>query len=142
MSRPSWDVYFLNLAKVISERSHDPHTKHGCLIVKDNRPLGFGYNGFPKGMDDESLPLTRPEKYPWMIHSEINALASCEHRPIGATAYITGPPCHNCLITMYQFGITKIVHGNLKAKMIDEEQERNKSIFLNQIQIEIIQYEF
>jgi len=71
MDRPSWDDYFLGIAKVVAQRSHDQHTKHGCVITDlEHRILGVGYNGFPKGMDDSKLPLTRPEKYNWIIFNE------------------------------------------------------------------------
>ena len=80
--RPSWTDYFLGLAKVASQRSHDIHTQHGCVITdRLNRILGVGYNGYPKNVDDDSLPTSRPEKYAWMIHAERNALANCIVRP-------------------------------------------------------------
>ena len=48
-TRPNWTDYFLGLAKVASQRSHDIHTQHGCVITdRNNRILGVGYNGFPK----------------------------------------------------------------------------------------------
>jgi len=54
--RPSWENYFLGLAKVVSQRSHDIHTQHGCVITdKSNRILGMGYNGFARGLDDSKL---------------------------------------------------------------------------------------
>ena len=63
MNRPDWNNYFLGIAKVVAQRSHDQHTKHGCVITDAvHRILGVGYNGFPKGMNDSKLPLTRPEK--------------------------------------------------------------------------------
>ena len=59
----------------MAQRSHDAQTQHGCVITDANhRIVGVGYNGFPRGLDDSSLPTTRPEKYHWMIHAEINAL--------------------------------------------------------------------
>ncbi len=68
--RPNWIDYFLGLAKVVSQRSHDVHTKHGCVIAdKNHRILGVGYNGFPHSLDDAQLPTNRPDKYFWIIHS-------------------------------------------------------------------------
>jgi dephospho-CoA kinase len=44
---PSWDEYFIEIAKVTAKRSKDPSTQTGCVIVdKNNRPISFGYNGF------------------------------------------------------------------------------------------------
>lgn len=44
---PTWDEYFIEIAKVTARRSKDPSTKTGCVIVDpNNRPVSFGYNGF------------------------------------------------------------------------------------------------
>lgn len=111
--RPSWTDYFLGLAKVASQRSHDIHTQHGCVIVdKNNRILGMGYNGFPKGLDDTQLPTSRPEKYAWMVHAERNALSNCVVRPDNATAYVTGQCCNDCIMALWQEGVTKVVMSN------------------------------
>ena len=74
MQRPTWTDYFLGLAKVISQRSHDIHTQHGCVITDSkNRILGVGYNGFPRGCSDDALPWARESndpletKYPVII---------------------------------------------------------------------------
>lgn len=108
-SRPNWTDYFLGLAKVISLRSHDVHTQHGCVITdKQNRILGVGYNGYPKGLDDSELPKARPDKYHWMIHSERNALSNCVVRPDGGTAYVTGQCCNDCIMALHQEGIDTV----------------------------------
>lgn len=132
MSRPSWTDYFLGLAKVVSQRSHDIHTQHGCVITdKNHRILGVGYNGFPKGLDDSKLPLTRPDKYFWMVHSEINSLANCVVRPDHGTAYVTGQCCNNCIISLYQEGIDTVYmindHG---TKLFDDEAKKRFDTFI------------
>ena len=52
-----WDIKFLKLAQHVSDWSKDPSTKVGAVVVdKDNRIVSIGYNGFPKGVqDDERL---------------------------------------------------------------------------------------
>lgn len=111
--RPTWDEYFLGLTFVIRKRSHDAETKHGCVIVDNNHHiLGTGYNGFPRGMNDSTLPNTRPAKYPWMIHSEINAISNCIIKPINAIAYISGIPCENCVIQLWQNGVETVKYIN------------------------------
>jgi len=108
--RPDWTNYFLGLAKVVSQRSHDIHTKHGCVITdQNNRILGVGYNGFPRGLDDSQLPVNRPDKYSWIIHAERNALSNCVIRPTSATAYVTGQCCNDCIMALWQEGIVKVV---------------------------------
>lgn len=126
MSRPTWTNYFLGLAKVASQRSHDIHTQHGCVITdRSNRILGVGYNGFPKGLDDKILPLTRPEKYSWMIHAERNALSNCVVRPDNGVAYVTGQCCNDCIMALWQEGVSHIImsdsHGTHK---FDENQKQ------------------
>ena len=140
MSRPDWTNYFLGLAKVISQRSHDIHTQHGCVITDSkNRILGVGYNGFPRGLVDKDLPTNRPEKYKWMIHAERNALSNCIVRPENGIAYVTGQCCNDCMISMWQEGITKIVmnddHGTI---LFDQEEQKRFDSFVQMSNIEII----
>lgn len=107
--RPIWTDYFLGLAKAISQRSHDIHTQHGCVITdQNNRILGVGYNGYPRGLDDDQLPKTRPDKYPWMVHSERNALSNCVVRPDNGIAYVTGQCCNDCIMALWQEGVQTV----------------------------------
>lgn len=140
MSRPSWEDYFMGLAVVVSQRSHDIHTKHGCIITDtNNHILGVGYNGFPKGMRDDTLPLTRPEKYQWMIHAEKNALSNCVIRPENSIAYVTGQSCNDCIMSLWQEGVKKVVmldgHGTY---LFDEMASKRFDLFVEQTGIEII----
>lgn len=130
--RPSWTNYFLGLAKVVSQRSHDIHTQHGCVITdQNNRILGVGYNGFPKGLNDKDLPTHRPDKYNWIVHSERNALSNCVIRPDNGTAYVTGQCCNDCIIALWQEGIKKVImiddHG---TKLFDEDAKKRFDTFI------------
>ena len=49
MNRPSWDEYFTKIVKVTSERSPCERLQVGCVLVKDNRIISQGYNGFLPG---------------------------------------------------------------------------------------------
>jgi len=117
-NRPDWTSYFLGLAKVVSQRSHDVDTQHGCIITDSSHNIiGTGYNGFARGGNrDDTLPLTRPEKYSWMLHSERNALANCVVRPTGGIAYVTGQCCNDCIQALWQHGIDTVymidAHGS------------------------------
>jgi dCMP deaminase len=131
--RPSWTNYFLGLAKVVSQRSHDVHTQHGCVITdRNNRILGVGYNGFPKGLDDTKLPTSRPEKYDWMVHSERNALSNCVIRPDNGIAYVTGQCCNDCIIALWQEGVNEVYmindHG---TKLFDVNAQKRFDTFIN-----------
>ncbi len=118
--RPTWDEYFMAMADVAATRSHDAQTKVGCIIVKDNRIIGTGYNGFPPGMPDDKLPNTRPEKYKWILHAEENALSHCTRSPRGGVSYTTGKPCLRCAKLMYAAGIKTFVCGNQHVHMMDD----------------------
>jgi dCMP deaminase len=143
ISRPSWQDYFLGLASLVSKRSHDAETQHGCVIVdNDNRIVGTGYNGYPRGMVDNTLPNKRPQKYPWMIHSEVNAVSNALHRPKGCIAYVTGEPCNNCVMHLWQNGVTKIIYANAHgSKLIDEKTRMRLKTFINQTGMEIVAVE-
>lgn len=127
MNRPTWTQYFLGLAKVVSLRSHDIQTQHGCVITDvNNRILGVGYNGFPKGLDDSQLPNTRPLKYPWMIHAERNALSNCVIRPDNGIAYVTGQCCNDCIMALWQEGIKKVYMQNSHGTHLFDEQNQER----------------
>ena len=137
--RPNWTDYFLGLAKVISKRSHDIHTQHGCVITDQNhRILGVGYNGYPKGLNDSLLPTSRPEKYSWMIHAERNALSNCVIRPDGGIAYVTGQSCNNCIMALHQEGIVTVYmidgHG---THLFDETEQKIFDTFVTMSGINI-----
>jgi len=137
--RPSWTNYFLGLAKVVSQRSHDIQTQHGCVITdRQNRILGVGYNGFARGLDDKLLPNTRPDKYPWMIHSERNALSNCVVRPENGIAYVTGQCCNDCIMALWQEGVTKVImsddHG---THLFDSEAQKRFDIFIKMTGMDI-----
>jgi dCMP deaminase len=143
MIRPSWVDYFLGLAKIVSLRSHDIHTKHGCVITdKQNRILGVGYNGFPRGLKDEQLPLTRPDKYFWMVHSEKNALSNCVVRPDGGTAYVTGQCCNECIVALWQEGVDTVYmiksHG---THLFDKNAQQRFNTFIEMSGIKIFYIE-
>jgi dCMP deaminase len=142
-TRPNWTDYFLGIAKIASLRSHDIHTKHGCVITdRSHRILGIGYNGFPKGMNDDTLPITRPEKYHWMIHAERNALSNCVIRPDNGIAYITGQSCNDCIMALWQEGISTVVMAkNHGTKLFDDQAKTRFDLFVEHTKIEIIQVE-
>jgi len=108
--RPKWDTYFLELAKTVATRSHDLETQVGVVIINpEKRILATGYNGFPAGADDAHLPKQRPEKYPFMIHAELNAIVSSPHDLRGCTLYSTISPCEHCAKIIVTAGIQEVV---------------------------------
>lgn len=111
MERITWDEYFGLLVQVIAMRSDDANTKIGSVIVdKKNRIISTGYNGTPRGTD---LPKTRPEKYPYMVHSEENAMLFAQGDLTGCRIYVLGMiPCNVCARMMIQKGIEEVIVVN------------------------------
>ena len=109
-SVPERDEFYLGMAFWAASRSKDPTTQTGAVIVSsDNKPLGWGYNGPPKQIDDNTISWDRPEKYNWIIHAEKNAITySCGDLE-GATIYVTGHPCKLCMPHIVSSGIKRIV---------------------------------
>lgn len=121
-----WVQFYIGLAFAVSQKSPDAQTKHGCVITdQQNRPLSFGYNGFPRGVDDSDIPNIRPQKYKWCFHSECNAVANCEHRPENGIAYVTGQCCNNCIYTLWQHGVKTVYiadrYGSQEKGKMDKE---------------------
>lgn len=111
IQRPHWDSYFLDIAEAVSRRSHDPETQVGVVIVDESRRiLATGYNGFPPGCDDTQLPNLRPDKYPFMVHAETNAIASSRQDLRNSTLYVTWSPCRDCAKTIITAGVRTVVY--------------------------------
>ena len=56
----SWDEYFMGIAFLSAQRSKDPSTQVGaCIVNEDKRILSVGYNGMPRGCDDDFMPWER-----------------------------------------------------------------------------------
>ena len=97
MSRPNWDEYFCEIVKVTASRSPCERLHVGCLLVKDNRIVSQGYNGFLPGCPHKSIVRDNHEQA--TIHAEQNALCDCAKRGVScqdAIAYITHYPCLIC----------------------------------------------
>ncbi len=144
IARPSWEDYYLGLAYTAAQRSHDADTKVGCVIADaiTHRILGLGYNGFPKNIDDSSLPNSRPKekvravhsKYSWMIHAEKNAIANCGDLAFfSPVAYITLAPCNDCAMHLWQHGIKSVYVPEVSAsssRWFDDEQKEKFEEFV------------
>lgn len=110
----SWDDYFIKMASLVASRSKDPSTQVGAVLVRGNVVIATGYNGFPRGCDDNAVErYQRPEKYTWTAHAEENALLNaCREgmSTVGATMYVTPlQPCSRCVRGMIQAGVERIV---------------------------------
>lgn len=122
--RPSWDEYFMEIAKVVSRRSNCSRRSVGAVLEKNHHILSAGYNGTPRRVEncfaggcprcsgkvasgthlDECL----------CAHAEQNAIcqAACFGVPIeGSTIYVTISPCLTCAKLIINAGIREVVYG-------------------------------
>ena len=112
-NRPSWDEYFKEIVQVTSKRSPCHRLQVGCLLVRDNRIISQGYNGFLPGAPHESIVENNHEQA--TVHAEQNAVSDFAKRGVscdGCTAYITHYPCINCFKIMAASGIREIKYIN------------------------------
>ena len=109
MNRPSWEEYFKKIVIATKERSACERLQVGCLLVKDNRIISQGYNGFLPGLPHTSIVRNNHEQA--TVHAEQNALCDCAKRGVScedATAYITHYPCIICTRLLLAAGIKEI----------------------------------
>ena len=107
-----WDQRFLDLASHVADWSKDPSTKVGSVVVaSDRRIMSLGYNGFPRGVEDTHERLNdRETKYKYVAHAERNALDNTDQGVRGCAMYVTLQPCPECVKSIIQRGITKVVY--------------------------------
>ena len=120
--RPSWDEYFMDIAKAVATRGTCDRGRSGCVIVKDKQILVTGYVGSPMGLahcddvghlmhkeinDDESISNHCVRT----IHAEQNAIVQAAKRGIaleGAALYCKMTPCRVCAMMIINCGIVRV----------------------------------
>ena len=138
---PDRDSRYMGLAWIHAGFSKDPNTQVGAQIVDSyNQPLGSGYNGPPRLIDDNSFSWCRPSKdnpdefskYDVMVHAEINAIDhSCGNDLTGATLYVTALPCPNCMLEIIRKEIGRVVYfdyQSTKSSTLQNAAWREKSL--------------
>jgi dCMP deaminase len=109
--RVDWDTYFMFCAVGATLRSPCKRLHVGCVIVRDNRILCTGYNGFLAGLPHTSIVRDNHEQA--TIHAEQNSISYAAKNGVkidGAIAYVTHYPCLNCAKMLATSGIKKIVY--------------------------------
>ncbi len=117
--RPSWDQYFLRMARLAATRATCPRRRVGAILVRDYRVLATGYNGSIAGAphcdDAGCLIVIRDgrESCERTVHAELNAILQCASNgvaSVGSTMYCTDFPCVNCAKAMVQAGVRRVVY--------------------------------
>ena len=123
MERPSWEEYFMDIAKLVAKRSTCLRRQVGAVVVKDKNILATGYNGTPSGITHcsetgclrEQLKIPSGERHELCrgLHAEQNVLVQAAKHGIninGATLYCTNSPCIICSKMIINSGIKEIVY--------------------------------
>ena len=109
------DKAYLRMCVEWARLSTARRRKVGCLIVKNGQIISDGYNGTPKGFDNNCEEEVNGELVTKTIvlHAESNAiskLAKSNNSSDGATLYVTLSPCIDCAKLILQSGIKRVVY--------------------------------
>jgi dCMP deaminase len=112
MSKTDWNLRFMRMADLeVAQWSKDRSRKIGAVIIKDREIVTTGFNGMPRGVnDDVDARHEKPEKYHWFIHAESNAIINAARQgksTLGADIYVNLFPCDTCAGFIVQAGIKK-----------------------------------
>lgn len=116
VDRPSWDEYFMNIARAVASRSTCSRRSVGALVVRDKRILATGYNGAPAGLrhcDHTEGGDMREGHCARSTHAEQNAIVqAARHGTMidGATVYCTAQPCLTCAKLLVNAGVKRVVY--------------------------------
>jgi dCMP deaminase len=121
--RPSWDEYFMELARVIARRSTCLRRQIGALLVRDKRILATGYNGAPAGLphcdevgcrrDQLGIPSGQRPDLCRALHAEQNAIIQAALHGVNtrdSVLYCTHQPCVICAKMLINAGVVRAVY--------------------------------
>jgi dCMP deaminase len=122
--RPSWDQYFMDIAKQVAARSNCMKRQVAAVIVSERRIISTGYNGTPRGVrncNEGGCPRCngfsvsgRNLDECLCSHGEENAIVQASYHGIAirdATLYTTYSPCLMCSKMIINAGIRRVVYN-------------------------------
>ena len=123
MSRPTWEEYFMEIARLVARRSTCLRRQVGAVVVKEKNILATGYNGTPSGIAHcsevgclrQKLNVPSGERHELCrgLHAEQNAIIQAAKHGVnisGGTLYCTNSPCVICSKMLINAGISSIVY--------------------------------
>lgn len=141
-TRPTWDEYFMEMAKLAAKRSTCKRQNVGAVAVIGKHILATGYNGAPKGLPHcidsgclrEELVIPSGQRHELCrgVHAEQNIICQAALHGIslnGATIYCTHKPCSICAKLILNAGIVRVVH------LTDYPDEMTKSIIGHMMEV-------
>lgn len=113
----TWDQYFISMAVLVGQKSKDPNTKVGAVVVDTrNCVIGVGFNGPPQGIDDANIPWAREgeplkTKYLYICHAESNCLDFCDRTRLnGGKLFVSLFPCSDCAKRIIQARLSEVIY--------------------------------
>jgi dCMP deaminase len=119
--RPTWNEYFMRIARLAATRSTCLRRQVGAVIVKNKKVLATGYNGSPSGLkhcldigclrEELGIPSGQRHELCRAIHAEQNAIIQAATSGIsieGGVLYSTTFPCILCAKMLINAGIREI----------------------------------
>ena len=153
--RPTWDEYFMELARTVAQRATCDRGRSGCVIARDRQLLVSGYVGSPVGLphcDDVGHQFKRmthedgsvTQHCVRTVHAEQNAICQAAKLGIslnGATLYCRMTPCRTCAMLIINCGIKRIVceyryHAGAESEALFLEA----GLELNYVNQEVLEY--
>lgn len=120
--RPSWDEYFMEIARQVATRSTCLRRHVGAVVVREKRILCTGYNGAPRGLEhcdvvgclreQMQIPSGQRQEICRGLHAEQNAIIQAALHGVsieGANIYVTHQPCITCAKMIINAGIVRVV---------------------------------
>jgi len=143
MSRPSWSEYFMDITRLVANRSTCLRRKVGAILVKNKRILATGYNGVPSGIEHcevvgclrEKMSVPSGERHELCrgLHAEQNLIIQAAFHGIAineSILYCTNKPCVICTKMIINAGITKIYYEDGYDDTLSEEMCAEKNVEL------------
>ncbi|MBN1386435.1 dCMP deaminase family protein [Candidatus Woesearchaeota archaeon] len=146
--RPTWDEYFIKIAKLVATRSNCLRRQVGAVLVRDKMIISTGYNGTPRGTtncDEGGCRRCANPDVPsgsglgecTCVHAEENAILQAAYNgmPVkGSTLYTSLCPCIYCAKHLINAGVVKVFYSGSYAM-----DDQSKSI-LREAGVELFEY--
>lgn len=155
-TRPSWDEYFMEIAKTVSKRATCDRGKSGCVIARDKQLLVTGYVGSPIGLphcDDVGHQFKQivhedghvSNHCVRTVHAEQNAICQAARLGIslnGSTLYCRMTPCRTCAMLIINCGIVRVVcEKKYHAAAESEAMFLEAGVNLEYVEDEVLKYD-
>jgi dCMP deaminase len=129
----TWEKYAMLIAEVTKLKSKDPWVKVGCCLLRtEDNTVVTGFNGFPKGADEDWSDRDRRRRF--VVHAEQNALRYIKPNECYLCA-VTLLPCNDCLKSLASYGIKTIIYKDVY------NNDTSSLILAKEFGIELIKYE-